>query len=115
MKTRNGPAPAGFTLLEIMIVVAIIGLLLAIAVPNWAKTRVRAQTDACIENLSQIETAKQLWGLEHGMTNGDTPVDDDLFGASLYMKEKPLCPSGGSYTIQPVGTPATCVITGHTL
>lgn len=115
MKTRNGPAPGGFTLLEIMIVVAIIGLLLAVAVPNWAKTRVRAQTDACIENLSQIETAKQLWGLEHGKTNGDTPTDSDLFGVSLYMKEKPLCPAGGSYAINVIGTNATCTITGHTL
>jgi len=115
MKTRNGLMPAGFTLLEIMIVVAIIGLLLAIAVPNWAKTRVRAQTDACIENLSQIETAKQLWGLEHGKTTGDTPTDSELFGTSLYMKEKPTCPAGGNYSIEPVGTTANCTITGHTL
>jgi prepilin-type N-terminal cleavage/methylation domain-containing protein len=114
MKTKTR-AVAAFTLLEIMIVVAIIGLLMAIAIPNWAKTRSRAQIDTCRENLSQIETAKQLWGLETGKTTGDEPVDGELFGVGLYLKSKPECPAGGTYTVNPIGTDATCSIAGHEL
>jgi general secretion pathway protein G len=114
MKTRKR-AVAGFTLLEIMIVVAIIGLLAAIAIPNWAKTRSRAQIDTCRENLSQIETAKQLWGLETGKTTGDEPAEAELFGAGLYLKSTPECPAGGAYTVNPIGTDSTCTIAGHEL
>jgi prepilin-type N-terminal cleavage/methylation domain-containing protein len=108
-------ARRAFTLIEIMVVIAIIGLLLAIAVPNWLKTRTRAQTDTCIENLSQIETAKQLWGLEKGKTVGDEPDPSELYGPALFMKEPPECPAGGEYSINPIGTNATCTIEGHVL
>src|SRR5687768_15389507 len=87
----------GFTLVEIMIVVAILGLLIAIAVPNFIKTRTNAQRQICIENLAQIESMKQIWGLEAGRTYGDVPTDADLIGPTLYMKEAPLCPAGGNY------------------
>jgi prepilin-type N-terminal cleavage/methylation domain-containing protein len=107
---------SGFTLIEIMIVVGILALLLAIAIPNWIKTRERAQRDICIENLQQIETAKQLWALETGKATGDEPDEADLIGATLYLKIMPACPAGGGpYEINPVGTPPECTIEDHFL
>lgn len=102
---------SAFTLVEMMIVVAIISLLLAIAVPSWIKTRERAQRDICIENLLQLETAKQLWSLETGQVS--EPDDADLVGPTLYLKTFPLCPAGGQYLTNPVGVPAECTIDGH--
>jgi prepilin-type N-terminal cleavage/methylation domain-containing protein len=103
----------GFTLLEIMIVVAIIGSILAIAIPNLVKSRTLAQYNICVANLSKIEAAKQIFGAENGKINGD-PVDDiDLIGPELYLAEMPECPAGGTYTINPIGTVCVCTIDGH--
>lgn len=106
---------AGFTLVEIMIVVAIIGLLAAVAVPNFVKTRTTAQQKACIKNLNTLEAAKQMWGVELGKTDGVMPTESDLIGPTLYIKQMPTCPSGGNYTLNAIGQAATCTIAGHTL
>jgi prepilin-type N-terminal cleavage/methylation domain-containing protein len=65
---------SGFTLVEIMIVVAVIGLLAAIALPNFVRARQTSQTNACINNLRQIDSAIQQYALENGAANG-APVD----------------------------------------
>ena len=70
----NTSRNAGFTLVEIMIVVAIIGLLAAIAIPNFVKARNTSQANACINNLRQIDSAVQQWALETGAADGDAPV-----------------------------------------
>lgn len=105
----------GYTLLEILIVVAILGILVGLAFPNFIKSRNHAQKQMCIENMSQIESAKQIWGVEHGRTDGDEPGDADLFGATSYMKERPVCPAGHSYSLNPIGVNASCPEPGHTL
>ena len=69
---------AGFTLVEIMIVVAIIGLLAAIAIPNFVRARQTSQTNACINNLRQIDAAKQQWALENGKQATSTPTQSSL-------------------------------------
>lgn len=108
---------AGFTLVEIMIVVAIIALIVSIAIPNMVKSRQTAQKNTCIKNLSTIEAAKQIWGVDKGKTDGDIPTDSEFIGAELYLKAMPLCPAGGIYTIGSIGTNATCTkaVDGHTL
>jgi prepilin-type N-terminal cleavage/methylation domain-containing protein len=101
----------GFTLVEIMIVVAIIGLLASIAVPNFVKARTTAQMNACISNLRQIDGAVQQWALDtkQGDTATVTPAD-----VLPYLKNAVVCPSGGktfadSYSVTTVQARPACL------
>lgn len=98
-----------------MIVVAIIGLLAAVAIPNLVKARKDAQKTACINNLHTIEGAKGIWALEMKKGDADVPTEADLFGADRNIRDKPTCPSGGTYDLKPVSEKPTCTVTGHAL
>jgi prepilin-type N-terminal cleavage/methylation domain-containing protein len=110
---------AGFTLVEIMIVVAIIGLLAAIAIPNFVRARQTSQTNACINNLRQLDGAKQQWALENGKQAADVPADADVMpylgrgtAGSLDNVHCPLVAANpaacAGYTINQVGTAPKC-------
>jgi prepilin-type N-terminal cleavage/methylation domain-containing protein len=114
----NRTHKAGFTLVEIMIVVAIIGLLAAIAIPNFVKARSASQKNVCIANMKQIDGAKATWALEARKNNGDTPVVGDLFGSDKYIRVAPECPSGtAAYVLNAVDSKQLCpnvgVVTDH--
>ena len=102
---------SGFTLVEIMIVVAIIGLLAAIAIPNFIKARTTSQMNACINNLRQVDGAIQQWALENNKTATAAVAFTDISG---YLKNSVICPSGGttaanSYTLVDVQTKPVCL------
>jgi prepilin-type N-terminal cleavage/methylation domain-containing protein len=106
---------SGFTLVEIMIVVAIIGLLAAIAIPNFVKARGTAQKNACINNLRQVDGAKEQWALENKKSSGSTTDDTAV---NTYIKGgAPACPGGGTYTYNVVDTNPACSLSasGHSL
>jgi prepilin-type N-terminal cleavage/methylation domain-containing protein len=102
----------GFTLVEIMVVVFIIGILLAIAVPSFVKAREKTHAQACLANLKEIDTAILQWAMHNKKTDAYPVAMADLTGGADPYLSTPACPSGGVYTVTTVGENPTCSIGG---
>ena len=114
----NTSRKSGFTLVEIMIVVAIIGLLAAIAIPNFVKARTTSQKNACIANMRQIDGAMEQAALENNMAQGAAITAAQVLPFLKNTTTMPSCPAGTAvYAVANVGTPPTCpnTIAGHVL
>ena len=111
MKNAKKFRKAGFTLVEIMIVIAIIGLLAGIAIPNYVKARATSQATSCINNLRQIDSAANQFALEqHKRTGQYIAFPDDLtpYIALNANNNIPACPAGGNYSCTAVGDRPIC-------
>jgi prepilin-type N-terminal cleavage/methylation domain-containing protein len=117
MKTRDREV-GGFTLIEVMVVVAIIATLVSVGLTSLFKARRTAAEKTCIGNMMQLDSAKQQWAVNENKPVTETPTHTDIIGAELYLKQMPACPSGGSYTIFNVATKPTCNLAttdGHSM
>jgi hypothetical protein len=92
--------------------VFLLPMMLAIAIPNFVKARNASMMNACINNLRQIDAAKQQWALENEKKSDAVPTAQDL---TPYLKSFPKCPAGGTYTIGAVSNAPTCSIPEHKL
>jgi competence protein ComGC/general secretion pathway protein G len=110
----------GFTILELLIVVAIIAIILAIAIPNYSRSRDESRKNSCIANLRQINSAIDQWAIENKIPTGTVPSDSDEEEIYPYLKgSRPRCPGSGTYSIHAVGSDdqVTCSLAdeGHSL
>lgn len=98
----------GFTMVEIMIVIMIIGILLTLAVPNFLKAKRSTNTRACVSNMQKIDCAKTEWAMEYNRMGDAVPDPNDLLGY-LMPTMLPACPEGTDpYVMSAVDEKTVC-------
>ena len=116
---KSGHGKAGFTLIEVMFVVGIIGILLVIAVPGWIRQRTISQARACQQNLRTIDQGKEMYCYSAGLSTGMTVTWDDLLRPGerekAFIRSSPICPAGGTYSLNLIGYFPECSLGAVTL
>lgn len=113
-KRQNRRPLRGFTLVEIMIVVMIIGVLLNIAAPGLIRAREGSRAKSCQSNLQKIQGAKEMWAMDTRAAVDAAPSWVHLAGSTRYLKARPVCQNGGSYTIRALQLSPSCSIGTNT-
>ena len=112
----GGLAIAGLILgyVGIAVMVLLIPLYAAIAIPSFVKARDTARQNACVSNLRQIDSAKEQWAMANNVTGTDDVVVSEV---NRYINggTTPICPAGGTYSYNAMGTDPTCTVPGHSL
>jgi len=103
----------GFTLVEIMIVVAIIGLLAAIAIPSFVKARNTSQQNACVNNMRMIDAGKEQGAMAYKLTDGNT-IETATVNEYIKGGTTPSCPGGGTYAYGTIGADPDCSVSTPT-
>ncbi len=89
----------GFSVIELMIVVMILGFLLAVAIPSFLAARSATRARACQKNLTVMYEAKHQWAIEMNQPFFAEMDWEDLVGEDLYIRHQPECPAGGEYEL----------------
>ena len=107
---------SAFTLVEILIVLAVIGLLLTVVIPNYTRARTATQRRICIKNLQEIDGAKQQWAIENRRIDGARVRAADI-QPYLSGQRMPTCPAKGKYFVRSIGQDPTCTLDflGHSV
>lgn len=100
---------AGFTLVEVVVTVAIVASLLSFAVYNYLESVRRQKGRTCGMNLQLIEDAKAKWKIDFPGVPLPTATDPNGISRYFVAGKIPSCPSGGVYrSVDSLGTPCTC-------
>jgi prepilin-type N-terminal cleavage/methylation domain-containing protein len=107
----------GFTLVEIMVTVTILGVLSAIVIPNFVNARSGSETKSCISNLRLINAGITQWAFENRVAPSASVTQDMLqpYVSTSSAGTWPKCPAGGTYTVATAADSATCTVSGHVL
>src|SRR4030095_12260155 len=92
--------------------IVVIAMLAAIAIPNFVRARQHALESSCRSNMRSIQAAKDVWMVEKRKDQTALPSEDDLFGPTKYIPEKPTCPSQGVYSLNAAGEQPSCSVHG---
>jgi hypothetical protein len=109
----GGMATAGLVTGYLSIfMIALWGLMAAVAIPNFVKARKAAQAEQCKATLNIIQDAKQAWAKEDAKSDDAVPFDAELFGPGKTLSQKPQCPAGGTYMVNSVKEEPSCTMHG---
>ena len=112
---ENNKIKSGFTITELMISIAIIGIILGIGVPSILASRDKSHQTTCMSNLLAINMAKRAWATDNLKSETAEPTTTDLIGQTKYIKSMPECPTAGTYTFRQIWQRPLCSISNHTI
>jgi hypothetical protein len=95
-----------------VLMIFVVGLLAAVAIPNFVKAKQQAQFQACKKNMAVIQTTKEMWAKDNAKPDDAVPVDADLFGPGKSLLLKPECPAGGTFSLNSVKENPSCTVHG---